>query len=392
MLLPVAGDTRLHVHEGVAAVLHVRRQRAGVLVHLLAVVDVARRDGHCRHEQAARHLGQLAVHAYLADLVALALVDDEGHEEAAPVGRQLARGARHLHVGVAVLKVEAPQQLLVELQALRVVLVRGRENAVERLLAARDHLAQAVLAVGVVAYEGDAADERRGSLVDLEHHVDAVVGQADDLRLDGRGVAGRRGILVENALAVGIGKLRREHRALAQLYRGPQLRVVELVVALEGDGVDDRVLGDVDHERVALTLEADILEQPRGVERLDAAVQALRVERVAGRYEHVGEDRPGLDALVAVDLDGADRALSGDAIRPRGCDPPRRLARTTARRLGASLCAARIDARERQQASRGEESGAGRRQAAFPPSGRRDHAAVTAIGVEAPPAKPAQFT
>ena len=42
------------------------------------------------------------------------------------------------------------------------------------------------------------------ALVDLEHHVDAVLVEPDDLRLDGRGEAAALGVEVEDALPVGL--------------------------------------------------------------------------------------------------------------------------------------------------------------------------------------------
>ena len=95
---------------------------------------------------------------------------------------------------------------------------------------------------------------------------------------------------------------------------GPQLIVGELVVALEGDAVDQRVLDHAHDQRVALAAEPHVLEQAGGVERLQAAIEPVGVERVARLHQHVGEDRAGLDSLIALDLDGRD----GAAVAHRG--------------------------------------------------------------------------
>ena len=90
------------------------------------------------------------------------------------------------------------------------------------------------------------------ALVDLEDDVDAVLVEADDLRLDASHRSGRAGIEIQDALPVGLRQRRGEDGARAQLQLGPQLLVGDLVVALEGDPVDDRVLDHLHDQRVAL--------------------------------------------------------------------------------------------------------------------------------------------
>ena len=64
---------------------------------------------------------------------------------------------------------------------------------------------QPALAIRMVAHEGDAADDRRCALVDLEHDVDAVLVQLDDLRLDRGAEATVFGIVVDDLPPVGLG-------------------------------------------------------------------------------------------------------------------------------------------------------------------------------------------
>ena len=55
------------------------------------------------------------------------------------------------------------------------------------------------------------------AFVDLEHHVDAVLAEPDDLGLHRRGVVAAPWHRVEDALPVRLRQRRREHRARAQL-------------------------------------------------------------------------------------------------------------------------------------------------------------------------------
>ena len=342
LLRLVAGNARPDVHEGVATVLRLVLQRRRRPVHLFAVVGVARLEQQQRLQVVAVQLRQLAVDPDLADLVPVALTDGERDEKGAAVRRQLGHGVVHLEVGKAILQVEPPQQLLVEVDALGVVLVAAGQDAVERLLAAVDDLAQPVLAEGVVADECDAADQRGLALVDLEHHVHAVLVQVDDLRLDRRGITAGFGVAVQDALPVGLRQLRREHRAGTKLQLAPQLVVTQLVVALEGDAVDDGVLDHLHHQAIALTADGHVLEQASGVQRLEAAVDAVGIEAVTGLHQHVGADRSLLDALVALDLDAGDgpagcgwtrRAIRACSLLPRGSRPLRALLRLRRRAL-----------------------------------------------------------
>ena len=155
----------------------------------------------------------------------------------------------------------------------------------------------------MVADEGDAADQRRWTVGNFEHHIDPVLREFDDLRLHPRVEIAAPCVEVENALAVGLGGRRREDRAWPQLQLRPQRRIGQRVVALEGDPVDDRVLLHLHHQRVAVAPELDVGEQAGGVERLQAAIELVGVERIARPHQHVGEDRARLEALIPLYLD-----------------------------------------------------------------------------------------
>ena len=314
MLLDVFRDSGFHLDECIAALVYVEFHRIDAAADGIAVVPVALIDLEIAAQVVAVQVAQLRVDRDLADPVAIAFADIEGEEEARPVRRQFGLRRQHLEVDVAVLQVEAPQQFLVEVQPLRIVLVGARQKAPPALLAAVDHLRQAVLAELVVADEDDLADQRHRAVVYLEHHIDAVLIEPDHLGIDARVVVALLGIQIEDVLTVLLGQRRGEHGARLELHIGTQLIVRELVVALEGDAVHQRVLDHMHDQRVALAIDLHVLEQAGGVERLQAAIESVGVERVALLHQHVGQDRPGLDSLIAIHFDGRD----GAAIAHRG--------------------------------------------------------------------------
>ena len=224
MLHRIARDRRVHLDEGKAVILHVVLDRLRAALDRVAVIPVARRDLQQRHQLGARQVAQLGIDADLVDAIALALAHHEGEEEGAAIRRELGAHALHLEIGIAVLEVEAPQQLPVELHALGIVIVAGAEDAQDRLLAAVDHFAQPALAEGVVADEGDPAHQRGAALVDAEDEVHAVLRQLDDLGRHGRREAPAMGVEVEDVLPVRLCSLRRVDRARRKLDHAAQLR------------------------------------------------------------------------------------------------------------------------------------------------------------------------
>jgi hypothetical protein len=104
----------------------------------------------------------------------------------------------------------------------------------------------------VVADEADAAHPGRRPFVDLEDDVDAILLERDDLGFDGGGEAAVAPVEIKDALDVALHLGARIDDARLQLHFLLQRIVAELVIALEGDAVDDRILDDPDDERVAL--------------------------------------------------------------------------------------------------------------------------------------------
>ena len=162
----------------------------------------------------------------------------------------------------------------------------------------------------MIADEDDLADQRDRAVVDLEHDVHAILIEPDDLRIDTRIVVATLGVQIEDFLAVLLGQCRREHRPRPELHFRAKLVVAELVVALERDAVHQRIFDQTNDQRVAFAVEPHILEQAGGVEGLEAAVEPVRIERIAWLDQHIGQDRAGLDPLIALDLDRRDRVAA----------------------------------------------------------------------------------
>jgi hypothetical protein len=80
----------------------------------------------------------------------------------------------------------------------------------------------------------------------------------------------------------------------------------ELLGALDVDRRDRGTLLDVDDEHVAVALEAHVLVEAGGVERLDGGRGLLVVDAVADFHGEVGEHGARLGALYALDADVAD--------------------------------------------------------------------------------------
>src|SRR5207249_8003676 len=112
-------------------------------------------------------------HLDLAELVALAFADREGDEEAVAVGRELGNGRDHAEVCVSFRQVELAQQLAVEVQAIRIKAVVGRQESPPCALGGADLTAQRAVAEILVANEADALDAGNVTLVDFKHQIDA---------------------------------------------------------------------------------------------------------------------------------------------------------------------------------------------------------------------------
>ena len=181
-------------------------------------------------------------------MVAFPLLEGEGDEEGAAVGRQFGHGGHHPEVGVAFLEVEVAQRLAVHRQPVRVVGVDGGEEAVPGAFARDDLAAQRAVAERRIADEVDAPDLGDLALVDFEDQIDAILFQRNHLRLDGGGEAAAATVYLEDAPGVVLNPRLRIDHARPELHLGLEGLVVDALVAFEGELVDDRVLHHLDHQ------------------------------------------------------------------------------------------------------------------------------------------------
>src|SRR6185437_7906696 len=304
----VALDPRLDIDKGIAPVAERFSERRDGLVDLVGVVPVAFRDGHQRFQILGLHVRQLIGDADLAESVALAFLDREGDEEAVARRRQLGHRRHDAEIGVSFRQVEFAQQLAIVGEAVGIVVVLAREEAIPARLLGLQDLAQATGAELVVADKGDAAHAGHRPLVDLEHQVDAVLLERDDLGIDGSGEAAVAAVEVEDALDVALHLGARIDDTRLELHLGVERLIAELVVTLERDAVDDRILDHPHDECVTVAAQRDVREKPGGEQALQRAVDAVRVKRVARLDQHVGTYRLRLNALRALDANLGDGA------------------------------------------------------------------------------------
>ena len=102
----------------------------------------------------------------------------------------------------------------------------------------------------MVSDEIDATYTGKFALVDLEDEVDAVFGELDDLWLDGRSEPAVSAIQIEDALDISLHPRAGVNDAWAKLDLGIEILIVELVVAFEGDPIDDWVFYYLDDQGV----------------------------------------------------------------------------------------------------------------------------------------------
>lgn len=201
------------------------------------------------------------------------------------------------------LGVELTQLLLVEFQTVGIVGGLAKEGAQQARLVRLDDRPQPPVGKRLVPGEADPLDAGHPALVDLEHRIHAVLGQADDDRIDGGVVAPGRPVGVDDALRIGLGGGCRVGKPWLQLHYLGQLVIVDLVVALEGDLIDRRVFLDGDNETAGLGHHLHVLEQARLEKIAHREVELLGRDRLAGLDPGKHPDRIGLDTLVPRDVD-----------------------------------------------------------------------------------------
>ena len=100
----------------------------------------------------------------------------------------------------------------------------------------------------LVADDVDGADLGLVALVDLEHQVDAVLVELDDLGFDRRGEAALALVQFDDPVDVGADLRAGEDLARGKPDLGLDLVVLDPLVALKDDAVDDRILAHLDDQ------------------------------------------------------------------------------------------------------------------------------------------------
>src|SRR5579883_2076442 len=198
----IAPDIGPHVDEGVAQRSDGIGDGGDGLVDLVGVVPITRAHRQVRLELLDLQALEVRRHLDLAELVALALVDREGDEEAITVGRKLGDRGDHAEIGIAFRKVELAQQLAIEVEAIGIEAIVRRQEVPPFGLGGPDLFPQCAVAEMLVADKADALDAGDIAFVDLEHQIDAALLEPDDLGLDHRIVATAAPVDREDALDI----------------------------------------------------------------------------------------------------------------------------------------------------------------------------------------------
>src|SRR4029450_20870 len=247
------------------------------------------------------------LHVDRSDAILLALLDREGDHETVPGGIEFRDRGDDAHVDETVLEVEPAQQLAISLDPVRIVDIAGlQEREKPAGLRGLDDVPEPIGVIGLIADELDEPDAGLYALGNLEHEIDAVVRQLDDLRLDANVETSAAAVHFDDAGGVGLHDGTRERAAFLRLDFRLELLVLDLLVALESDAVDDRIFRDRDDQPPALDAGTDVLEKTRGDQRLDAFIDFEGTQLPIRPWAEIGADGVSLDPLIALHNDGAD--------------------------------------------------------------------------------------
>src|SRR5205823_2017183 len=291
--IPVAART--HLGKGVTALRHLDRHVLAGLLHRLDVVDRAGLGLEHRAQAHGIEITHVGENVDAAEMGEVAFLDDEGDDEPLPRRVILRNGGNDLDVGEALAQIKAAQQVAIRLDAIGIVDVVALEKAEDPALAGLDDVLEARPPEGTVSDKDDLADRGFVALGDLEHQIDAIVRQLDDLRLDAHVEASGMVIDVDDSLHVRLHHRARQRPARLRLHFSRELIVLDALVAFESDPVDDWSLDDGHDQPAAGLADSHVLEQAGGVERLETVINGGRVEVPAGAGTKIRANGVGLD-------------------------------------------------------------------------------------------------
>ena len=138
--------------------------------------------------------------------------------------------------------------------------------------------------------------------MDLEHDIDAVLVELDDLGFDPRCKPALAAIKLEDPVHVGARRGPGEDLPRSFLDLRRDLVVFEALVALKDDAVDDRVFADIDDEIAGFgARDCHVGEELRCVKILERLIERRGGVDLARRKVGIGSDRRRLETLVAAE-------------------------------------------------------------------------------------------
>ncbi len=297
----IALDARIDLGEDKSLVGGFERQVLDRLVDLGGVIGVA----HAGLDLGAQCFGLKVavtdVDGNVGHVIARAFLDHEVDGEAITVVGCMRIRRDDLHIGKTVLQVIAAQQFLVIGETVSVEGGVAQEEQELRIFLGGDDVLEVAVAEAAVARESDLLDVGLAAFVHVEHQVDAVLRQANELWRHRDVVEALLLIDRENAARVARHAGLCENDAFARFNFLHQGVVIDFLVALDVDNVDERILGNGNDKGVALADDAHVAEQARLEKGLDRFIDLLVVELVTDAKLHVGKDGFVLDALVTAD-------------------------------------------------------------------------------------------
>src|SRR4029078_580819 len=180
----VALEAWPYLAESVPLLRHLDGQRFDGFFHLLGIVHATSPGEDHMPWSVDIDRRQSAFDIDGAEAIAFTLLDGEGNEEAPSVAVEIG-GRRHdTGIGIAVLHVELPEQIAIQIEPVRIVDISALEKAQQIGLRSRDYVTELRIAEGRMADEVDGTGLGAWSLADLEDNVDAVVIEVDNLGIN----------------------------------------------------------------------------------------------------------------------------------------------------------------------------------------------------------------
>src|SRR5690606_2812561 len=247
--------------------------------------------------------------ADIGEGVALAFIDRE--DDRVFVVDQVDGRIQNAEIGVALIEVEPAQRFFVRADTVLVIDVVARQERQEVRLFRVDDFPQPAVAECLVTFERNIGDLRAVAFLYGEDDIDAAAVQFLHAGGHDRIIAADPAIGLANGFGIGFHRLTGESPARRQLHSLREVRVLDLLVALEQDLVDDRVFRDRHDQRVSGLIDRDVGEKTRGEEALYGLVQIGPVEILARTNAELPADRVSVDTAISPHLDTAHRSGFG---------------------------------------------------------------------------------